>query len=119
MRSFVRSLVPTATLVAALLVAAPLQAQSVEEDCRACLSGELAGLGQNAAAAAAIGALGGLALGSGPGAVCGAVLAASGVGITSLINVANKCVPICKRTADRAPASVPRCDEFRNKAAGQ
>ena len=91
-------------------------AQTVGQQCRDCLNNELSGLGQNAAATAALGAIGGLAAGSAPGAVCGAVIGAAGVGITFLINVANKCVPVCK--SGREPASVAKCDELLTKSKG-
>lgn len=96
--------------------AQPSSTPVASDECRSCLQNELAGLGQNATAMAALGAIGGLAAASLPGAVCGAVLGAAGVGVTALINVANKCVPICKK--GRAPASVGQCDDFLVKARG-
>ena len=110
----------TAVIAVALFVgtlnahAQPTPTPAASNECRSCLQNELAGLGQNATAMAALGAIGGLAAGSLPGAVCGAVLGAAGVGVTSLINVANKCVPICKK--GRSPASVGECDDFLVKA---
>lgn len=105
---------------ATIVVLASISSAPAQEQCKECLRNELAGLGQQTVAAAALGAIGGLHAGAVPGAVCGAILAAVGVNVVTLINVANKCEQVCTRSAaGREPASVQQCRDFVRRANGR
>ena len=110
---------PKFLLAFLLATLGPTYAYSQSEPCRACIRDKLAGTGEQVAVATAIGALGGLAVGSLPGAVCGAVLAAVGTSISSLINVA-QCDQVCREEAQaRSDPNANRCEDMANRARGR